>query len=410
MTDFFFKIYNINIKKIVGNRMKDFISILISFIFMSLAESVDLFFNNKISIDAIIVCSSLFFINLLAKSLGEIGTYTYRIVRKKEFSYLTITGLASFIIGLIIFFTRGLFINIFDISVEQRTLLSNILALYFIYLPVSLIDSGFFEIVRLKNNLKLYKNSLILFYLLLIMFDFIAFILTESLINLYIATIIAHIINIIYLMLKFKLKYEKITREDFYYVKKYGITLSLERLLSRIFILIYGVLASYMKEKDYAIHSICYGVCLNLEMITNAYSVTLMIKIPEEKNKINQLNLLKDYMNKCFIVILIISFLLAIITLIIQHGSLPIKDCFPYIIFYCCTIFGLFFYESYKAVCVIQGKTKTILKGSIIGVIVRVLVCMLFLRTPICLYIFGIANFIDFNVRSIIYKIDLNNI
>ena len=88
------------------------------------------------------------------------------------------------------------------------------------------------------------------------MFDFIVFILTKSLINLYIATIIAHIINIIYLTLKFKLKYEKTTREDFYYVKKYGITLSLERLLSRIFILIYGVLASYMKEKDYAIHSV----------------------------------------------------------------------------------------------------------------------------------------------------------
>lgn len=311
---------------------------------------------------------------------------------------------------MIIFFTKGLFINIFDISVEQRKLLSSILALYFIYLLVSLIDSEFFEIIRLKNNIKLYRKSLILFYLLLIMFDFIAFILTKSLINLYIATIAAHIINIIYLAIKFNLKYERITRKNLYYVKKYGITLSLERLLSRRFILIYGVLASYIKEKDYAIHSICYGVCLNLEIITDAYSTLLMIKIPEERDKNKQLDLLKNYMSKCFIVILVINFILAIITLIIQHGSLPIKECFPYIIFYCCTIFGLFFYESYKAVCVIQGKTKTILKGSIIGAIVRVLVCMLFLRTPICLYIFGIASFIDFNVRSIIYKIDLNNI
>ena len=57
--------------------MSEFISILISFIFMSLAESVDSFFNNKISIDAIIVCSSLFSINLLGKSLGELCTYTY---------------------------------------------------------------------------------------------------------------------------------------------------------------------------------------------------------------------------------------------------------------------------------------------------------------------------------------------
>ena len=68
---------------------------------MSLAESVDAFFNNKISIDAIIVCSSLFSINLLAESLGEIGTYTYRVIRKREFSYLTITGIVSLVVGLI---------------------------------------------------------------------------------------------------------------------------------------------------------------------------------------------------------------------------------------------------------------------------------------------------------------------
>ena len=191
--------------------MSEFISILISFIFMSLAESVDSFFNNKISIDAIIVCSSLFSINLLGKSLGELGTYTYRVIRKKEFSYLAITGIVSLFAGIFIFFTRDLFINLFNMSLEQKELLSSLLALYIIYLPVSLIDSSFFEMVRLKNDLKLYRNSLILFYILLIFFDIIAFYFTGSLIMLYIATTIAHIINIIYLTAKFDLKYEKIS-------------------------------------------------------------------------------------------------------------------------------------------------------------------------------------------------------
>ena len=384
--------------------MSEFISLLISFIFMSLAESVDSFFNNKISIDAIIVCSSLFSINLLGKSLGELGTYTYRVIRKKEFSYLAITGIVSLFAGIFIFFTRDLFINLFNMSLEQKELLSNLLALYIIYLPVSLIDSGFFEMVRLKNDLKLYRNSLILFYILLIFFDIIAFYFTGSLIMLYIATIIAHIINIIYLTAKFDLKYEKISKEDISNVKKYGITLSLERLLSRIFILIYGVLASYMGENKYAIHSICYGICLNLEIVTNAYSAALMIKIPEEKDKSKQIILLRDYMKMCFKTVIIINFVLAIIMLIIQHGSLPIKDCFPYIIFYCLTVFGLYLYESYKAICIIQGKPKIILKGSIVGVIVRVVICLLFLKTPICLCIFGIASLIDFYVRSVFYK------
>ena len=388
--------------------MGEFISILISFIFMSLAESVDSFFNNKISIDAIIVCSSLFSINLLAKSLGEIGTYTYRVIRKREFSYLAITGIVSIIVGIFIFLTKDLFINLFDISVAQKQLLSNLLIVYVIYLPIELIDSGFFEIVRLKNNLKLYRNSLVFFYILLILFDSIAFIFTKSLIMLYVATILAHIINIIYLSIKFDLKYEKITKEDLSNIKKYGVTLSLERLLSRIFILGYGVLASYMGEKNYAIHSICYGVCLNLEIITNAYSAALMIKIPEEKDKNKQFNLLKEYMKKCFLIVLIINFVLSFITLIIQHGSLPIEECFPYILLYCCTVFGLFFYESYKAICLIQGKPKIILVGSIIGVIARILLCLLFLKTPICIYIFGIASFVDFYIRSKFYKLGFN--
>ena len=389
--------------------MSEFISILISFIFMSLAESVDSFFYNKISIDAIIVCSSLFSINLLGKSLGEIGTYTYRVIRKKEFSYLAITGIVSLFVGIFIFVTRDLFINLFNMSLEQKELLSNLLALYIIYLPIALIDSGFFEIVRLKNNLKLYRNSLILFYILLIAFDLITFYLTGNLIMLYMATIIAHIINIVYLIIKFDLKYEKISKEDISNVKKYGITLTLERLLSIIFILIYGVLASYMGEGKYAIHSICYGICLNLEIVTNAYSAVLMIKIPEEKDKSKQIILLKDYMKMCFKMIIIINFILAIIMLIIQHGSLPIKDCYPYIIFYCITVFGLYLYESYKAICVIQGKPKIILKGSIVGVIIRVVICLLFLRTPICLYIFGIANLIDFYIRSVFYKSELKH-
>ena len=60
--------------------MNEFISILISFIFMSLADSVDSAFNNYISIDAIVVCGSLIFIKLILKSIEEVGIYTYSVV------------------------------------------------------------------------------------------------------------------------------------------------------------------------------------------------------------------------------------------------------------------------------------------------------------------------------------------
>lgn len=62
--------------------MKEFISILISFIFMSIADSIDSAFNNLISIDAIVVTGSFLLIDSIFKSFGEIGIYTYRITRK----------------------------------------------------------------------------------------------------------------------------------------------------------------------------------------------------------------------------------------------------------------------------------------------------------------------------------------
>lgn len=40
--------------------MKEFISILISFILMGIADNIDSAFNNAISVDTIIVCGSLF--------------------------------------------------------------------------------------------------------------------------------------------------------------------------------------------------------------------------------------------------------------------------------------------------------------------------------------------------------------
>ena len=62
--------------------MKEFISILISFIFMSLADSIDSAFNNLISIDAIVVTGSFLLIDSIFKSFAEIGIYTYKSVLK----------------------------------------------------------------------------------------------------------------------------------------------------------------------------------------------------------------------------------------------------------------------------------------------------------------------------------------
>ena len=117
--------------------------------------------------------------------------------------------------------------------------------------------------------------------------------------------------------------------------------------------------------------------------------------------------------NRCFTLITILNFVFAFIYLIISHGSLPLYKCFPYFIFYLLGVFGLYPYETYKTLCITQGKSFILLIGSTIGVVIRLLICLLFINTSYALFVFGIVNFIDFYSRSIVYRIilyKLNNV
>ena len=383
--------------------MKEFISILISFIFMSIADSIDSAFNNLISIDAIVVSGSFLLIDSIFKSFSEIGLYTYRTTRKNEWSYLWFNILFALLMGFIVLLCRGLIINIFDLTNIQKDMLSVLLAFYIGYLVLGRLANAIFEMIRLKGELKLYRKSLI-------GLDALAYLLTKNLILLFVATMISWIVSIVYMLYHLKLKFEFPNKESLKNVIKYGLPYSSERLLSRIFLLLYGVVASRLGTEQYSIHTICYAICLTLEIITNAYQATLMIKVPIEGSYDEQYKSMINMKKKCFPLIVLLNYIFAIVYLIIQHGSLPIDKCFPYIIFYTFGVFGLYQYESYKTLCITQGKTKILLLGSTIGSCIRVIICYLFYNTSIALFVFGVVNFMDFYIRSIIYRIKLRKL
>lgn len=390
--------------------MKEFISILISFIFMSIADNVDSAFNNLISIDAIVVTGSFLLLDSIFKSVGEIGIYTYRTIRKDEWQYLWFNVIFGFIIGILVFIFKDLIINIFKLTDIQKEMLGILLNLYIAYGILGRLSNGLFEIIRLKGELKLYRKSLIIYYLSLIVFDLLAYVFTKNLTVLFIATIISWIISIGYMLFNLKLKFKFPNREALKNVFKYGLAYSSERLFSRIFLLLYGVLASHMGTENYSIHTICYSVCLSLEIITNAYQATLMIKVPQGKTYQEQYNNCMSMKKQCFKLIILLNYIFAFIYLLISHGSLPLYKCFPYIIFYSFGVFGLYPYETYKTLCITQGKSYILLIGSTVGVIIRFIICLIFINTSITLFVFGVVNFIDFYFRSIVYRIVLKKV
>ena len=390
--------------------MKEFISLLISFIFMAIADSIDLAFNNAISMDTIVVCGSLIFIDLILKSISDIGIFTYRTTRKDESAYLIINVIVGFILGVIVFLSRGLIVNLFDLTLYQKDLLSNILALYIIYLTIGRLADAIFEMVRLKNELKLYRKSLILYYVTLISFDAIVFILTKNLILLFVATIVSWLISITYMLIKLKLKFIWPNKSILKEVIKIGIPTALERLLSRICILLYGLIASKLGTEKYSIHSICYSTILKLEVIAAAFQAVMMIQLPKYKTVDERFEASKKMKKDYFLLIILLDYIFGTIILIISHGSLPLSKCFPYIIFYSIQVFGLYYYAVYQTLLIVQGKPKIMLIGSFVGSLARLVLSYVFLNTDISLFIFGISNFIDFYIRDIIYKIGLSKI
>lgn len=374
---------------------------------MSIADSIDQAFNNAISLDAIVVCGSLFSVNLILKSISDIGIYTYRTDRKNESAYLIINVAIGLILGIIVFFTRDFIVSLFNLTQVQKQLLSNILCLYTLYLTIGRLTNALLEMVRLQDELKLYKRSLTLFYVLLIGLDFLAFVTTKSLILLFVATIISNIVTIIYILYNLKLKLILPNKEILHNVLKIGVSTSLERLLSRIFILIYGLLASNLGTEQYSIHTVCYSTIVTLEIITSAFQATLMIDLPKYQSFDEQYKNCVAMKKKCFGTIILLDYLFGVVILIISHGSLPISKCFPYIIFYSLGMFGLYLYVTYQTLLIIQGKTVIMLVGSFIGSFVRCLLCLIFIHSNIALLVFGIANFVDFYIRSIVYRIGI---
>lgn len=387
--------------------MKEFYSILISFIFMGIADSIDSAFNNAISIDTIVVCGSLFTIDIMLKSLSEIGLLTYRIERKNESEYLIINLIASFILGFLTFLFRDILVNLFNLTVLQKELLFNILGLYIIYLAIGRTANAIFEIIRLKGKLKLYKKSLIVYYAVIIILDIIAFIITKNIIILFIATMISWVISIIYMLYNLKLDFKLPNKTVLNKTIKYGIPLTMERVLARIGVLVYGILVSNIGTDKYSIHTVCYSVCVACEVITNAYQATLMIKYPVNATDNEKINSIIKIKKQCFSIVILLNYIFCFIYLIIMHGSLPLSKCFPYIIFYSVSVFGLYPYETYKTVCLAQGKPNVLLIGSTVGSIIRITICFLFYKTEFAIFTFGLANALDFYCRSLIFRLCL---
>lgn len=383
--------------------MRDFVSLLIAYMLMAFADSVDNAFSHNISLDAVVVCGCISTIGQLTRSLAKFGTYSYRIIREHETQCLQLDLISSSIVGIVVFFSKDLLISLFQITQSQQELFRSMLIVWSFYIPFSIMGNATFEIVRLQGKIKLFNTGLFIFYVCLILSDIVAFTQFHTLESLWVATCISQIVGFIFFNYNMRWKFELLTIDFLKEALPYGISICGERLVNGICLLFYGVLASKLDNMSYAVHSICNSIMCSAEEITNSYNSALMIKAPLDKPFKETLDSIKYWFKKVVPLLIITYYIYMYTTLFIEHGKVPIEECFPWFIAYTFEFIGLCIYENFKVLCAVQKYVKALPVGAVGGFCCRFGISALGFLTPFPLIFFGISSCIDWSVRGLIY-------
>ena len=388
--------------------MKEFMSLLISFIFMGIADSIDKAFGNSISLDAVVVVGCTASIGQATKSLSRLGTYAYRVIRKNELKCIQLDAIAGAIIGFLVFLFKDNIVSLYALTDIQRELFLQVLGQWALYLPMYAVGNASFELVRLNNKLKLYNKGLVLFYTVEILSDAFVYTFTKSLPLLYFTTSICQIIATIYFLNKARFEYEWITLQFIKDALPYGIATAIERFMNGIAYMVYGVFASRMSSFCLAIHSVCIGAITTSETITNAYGSALMIKVPLNGDFDSINKEIRKWGKRLFGLMLILYAGYSFLSLYISKGNVLFCDLFPWSIFYMLAFFGLFLCESMKVLCINLKYVKVLPLGVTIGLLFRLSVAWVGLSTNYPLIFFGLASSFDWAIRGVVYYIAVN--
>lgn len=383
--------------------MAEFISLIISFLIMAIADSVDAAFSNSISVDVVIAVGCIDSILRVAKAVSKCGSYVFRVQRTAESKCVEFDLITGFLVGVIFCFSRGSIVKLFDISPAQSKLVCDILAISPVYMPMYAVSNTSFEVTRIVGKLKEYRIAIIWFYAMLLLSDFFILILTYNIVLIYAGTCVCWFIITLYFIKVLKLRPCKLDKGFLSDLYHFGLPIAFERFVNGIVHSIYGVLASYMGEARYAIHTVCYGAILTAQSVTNAYNATLILKLHVDEDFHKALNKVKYWVKQISLVLFGIYSVYCLCSIVLYSGKVGVAKCFPWFFLYMSEFFGLLLYESMKCLVLSQKCVKCYTLGCLGGFVVRTSFAVIGLLSGLPLVWFSIGSTLDWATRGVIY-------
>ncbi len=383
---------------------RQFFAYLFESVFVAVFDQVDIAFGNGINIDSIVALSTFTVITWVIHHLAQIGTYTYRMWQKRLWTCQLVSSVASVITSVIVFFCSDYIVRIWHLTEPQYALCAACLRVYAIGLPF--IQFGDFLDVYLlfQSKVKTLMTGNILFYLCLVLTDLWCVKTGKSLHWLILCTVASYILYDIYLFFFSGVRYEK-EAPAVEYIKpciRHGSNILFDKLAGKVATIYYGIMASGMGTMSYAVHSVCYAVCVFGESYTNSFNTFQIVQqkqAREERRYFLKSALLKRYGWR---LTLLYAAAIPVITWVIK-GDIAFGLVIGWVWVYCSDHFSLLFYESNKAYLEVQEASKYLKYGGLIGGAIRILFVFICMPFHLGLFPFAVACTVDFGARALYY-------
>lgn len=392
----------LKIKRLFTADQWAFVVTLLSFVFIGLSDRVDDIFDNAISINAVVVSGSFALVDTISQAIGRLGVYSYRVKRSQEGAHLTLNFISSLVVGLIVYALRVPIAHIFALAPDQSQLLMSLLGLYVIYSTAHAMSDAVLEFAQLRGQIKQYNRAVAIFCATLIAADSIIFFTLHDLTALYYSIIGAWLVSSLAGMAMTRLAPRLPSFALMRYALRYGMPLGFSGLFTKLANICSGALISRLGTTEYAIFTVCFSVSQGVEIVNNAFMVTLFSKINQFKSAIGQARHCRLTARRRFWLTLLFTASFSTVYLLLVHGSVPLEATWPVVVFFVIASLVEYFYRVQLTLCVSQARTKVTIFSAIGGGLVRVAVFAWAITQPYALYWVAAGIALDYATRYLI--------
>lgn len=385
------------------------IGFILNEVLMEIGGSVDTAFGNSLGIDSICVLSAFTVIKWFLDKLLGLGKYGYYVVLKDEKLCLLLNVLAGAVTGVTIFALRGAIPYLYSLTSEQYVLFSKCLAVYSVGAVIHSISEFLYVYLLYSNQMKMVYGMNVFYYAILFLTDYVVVRNGLDLSDLLACTVVCEAVYslVILAISDFRKTSCTFSFQNAITLIRHGSNMMFDRVTGKIATLFFQCFASRLGTELFAIHSVCYTVAVLMEAYTNALHVFTLNRLSKVKGFLRKYKTHIWIFKRYGLVILLLVAISILPALWLLHGSVPVKNCIPYVFVYCLDSVALLFYETSGA-CLVSAQRTDILKfDGVIGIAVRIpMVLLTFLLNwgPVG---FAISVILDFASRGIYNEVKL---